>query len=130
MNSRQAAEQGIRSVAREAWQKRALVLADDRRLTGTPRQVATNQYHARLYLVPSRTTDGSYLVTVWEDDKLTCTCLAGAYGRPCGHVGAVIKAEAQRHCVGRSVTLRWHGRTFRCTNGCCPRRALSERVPE
>jgi hypothetical protein len=99
MNSRQSAEKGIRNGAREAWQQWALELAQDKRLTGTPRQVGTNQYQARLYLVPSRTTDGSYLVTVWKDDKLTCTCLAGAYGRPCGHVGAVLTAEMQRQAA-------------------------------
>ncbi len=91
-----AVARGARAIAREAWQHRALALADDRHLSGTPRRIGRNDVGATIYQVPSRSHDGAYVVTYWPAGDITCGCTAGSYGRPCGHVGAVIRAEAQR----------------------------------
>jgi hypothetical protein len=95
-----AVARGARAVARDAWQQRALALADGRHLFGTPRQVGTNAHGAAIWQVPSRSSDGTYyIVKVWPVGDVGCSCTAGSYARPCAHAGAVIKAEAQREAV-------------------------------
>lgn len=83
----------------ERWEARALALAWDRHLIGTPRYVGKTDSGAHLWRVPSRTHDGCYLVTAWPRGSYTCCCTAGSYGRPCGHAGAVVRAELQRQAA-------------------------------
>jgi uncharacterized Zn finger protein len=49
-----------------------------------------------LYEVPS-TSDGSvtYIVSGVQAREMTCTCVAGAHGKPCKHVCAVLLRRTQ-----------------------------------
>ena len=97
----------VLSIRQIAWQTKALQLAEERHTIGTPRYIGTNDYGAQLWQVPSRTHDGCYVVTAWEDGTYTCGCTAGSYARPCCHVGASIKAEEQRTAVSTGPSEAW-----------------------
>jgi hypothetical protein len=83
---------------RAQWEARAICLASEHHLTGCARHIGrADKSGAHLYEVPSWTHDGCYVVRVWPTTgDLLCSCMAGTYGKPCGHSGAVLLAERQR----------------------------------
>jgi hypothetical protein len=97
-----------RQMTRDEWNTRAVQLADEHRLNGTARSLATDADGLHLYQVPSRRHDGCYLVRVNpHTGALLCSCTAGRYGRACGHAGAAVHAERQRRSAGSEGDVAW-----------------------
>jgi SWIM zinc finger len=75
------------------WAQRSLELAEVQHLTGTARLLAENETHA-IYAVRKSAVTGEYLIhtvrIAGEVSRVSCDCVAGAYGRPCKHAGAVL----------------------------------------
>lgn len=91
-----------RVARRIARQQRSVELAVRDHLDGTARLIGTGEMGARLWQVPSRSSEGVHIVTHWlQTHEYTCTCDAHTYGRPCGHVGAAIKGELARAAAMR-----------------------------
>jgi hypothetical protein len=85
---------------RDAWEARALELAEAQHLTGTARLLAENSLRS-FYGVRKSGPVGEYVVRV---DRIggqvrglpSCGCMAGQHDKPCKHAGAALHAEAQR----------------------------------
>jgi hypothetical protein len=93
---------------RQAWEARAIALADERHTIGTPRYIGSSDPGVELWQAPSRAHGGCYVVRVWRAiDAITCSCTAATFGRPCCHAGAVLVAQRQRETsAGRSEAWR------------------------
>jgi hypothetical protein len=42
--------------------------------------------------IPSRTSEQTYTVTLFDDGTTACTCKAGQFGKPCWHMKALLLA--------------------------------------
>lgn len=92
-----------RSLTPEQRDARALALAEAHSLTGTAHLEAAGEI-ADIWRVPSADRRGVHYVRHFHhSDELRCDCLAAAYGRSCGHVGAVLHAERQRDQAQRET---------------------------
>ncbi|HEV2460716.1 MAG TPA: hypothetical protein VGS80_20370 [Ktedonobacterales bacterium] len=91
-----------KSLTRGEWEARAIVLAEDAHLVHRARYLGQGVQGASLWQVPSKASDGVYVVHIWQHAGATCNCTAGSYGRACGHAGAAILAERQKHEAERA----------------------------
>ena len=82
-------------ITRQEWNVRALELAHEKHLIGTPSYHHECEY-GHVWRVPSRSGKGSYDVLARHDGRVECPCVAGSYGRPCSHAGATVAAEKMR----------------------------------
>lgn len=82
-------------IGRHDWEARALEIAEVKHTIGTPSYHHESEY-GHVWRVPSRSGKGSYDVLARRDGRVECPCVAGTYGGPCGHAGAVLHAERQR----------------------------------
>ncbi len=84
---------------RREWEARAVELAEAQHLTGTARLLAENSLHA-FWGVRRSSPTGEHVVRVYriasEVRRVSCDCAAGAHGKACRHVGAVLHALQQR----------------------------------
>jgi hypothetical protein len=93
---------------RDAWEARALELAEREHMTGTARLLAENELHA-FWGVRRSSPTGEHVVRVYritsEVRRVSCDFLAGMHGRACRHVGAVLHALQQRErAIGQPDT--------------------------
>lgn len=104
------ARQGAR---RETRRTRATVLAQQKHLVGAPRHIGVNSSGGQLYRVRSQTRDAYYIVTVYSAiSDAACCCTAGAYHRPCAHVGAALLAGRQREACESTDWRDAHWRSW------------------
>jgi hypothetical protein len=94
---------GAKGMRLGEWEARAIVLAEDSHLVHRARYLGQGIYGESLWQVPSKSSDGGcYVVHIWQHAGATCNCTAGSYARACGHAGAAILAERQKHQAERA----------------------------
>ncbi len=93
-----ATKRQARQWTAEAWRVRALELCEQSTLLHTPRSRGADGQGIEVYTVPTRTRQGHEHVVRYQAATGTtqCDCVAGSYGAPCCHAGAVLAAVAQR----------------------------------
>ena len=96
-------------MTQQNWTRRARELARERELSA--RRIGTNDLGGALYKVPSGSHDAGvsyHVVTLWKlGGAVTCDCLAGCYGKPCGHAGAaLIEREAEQRAESKRQSAR------------------------
>jgi hypothetical protein len=84
-----------------AAQRKAFARAIAGNLAATVRRLGRG-----LYEVPS-TSDPSvtYIVSGVQAREMTCTCVAGAHGKPCKHVAAVLLRRTQETALAQARRL-------------------------
>ena len=59
------------------------------------------------YIVPSRSSDRSYAVTIFEDETANCTCESYKFRRSCSHIRGVAEHRAARvACASLNARVR------------------------
>ncbi len=96
------------ALTRDAWDVRAIALAEAKGARGTARYLRPHpSARGHVYRVPSRSGDGTYAVVAWGDGRTECTCPAGQHGRPCCHAGDVLLAERVRLTPSTGPSDAW-----------------------
>lgn len=98
-----------KTLGREAWEARALELAETKHTIGTPRYLHECEYEY-VWCAPPQSSMGSYDVLARQNGRLECPCQAGVWGGPCSHAAvqarcSMLSSSAKRHNTRRAGLL-------------------------